>query len=187
MRLETFPPKFVKSSQNILKTCTFRRPQIRGTVCRFLQQDGSSARSVFFVDIVFFCQCFVRKNCSSDQELKFFEMTGIIYSNSESSEQFLVTECSLACSWRFVRSNKFEQLEFKLEKLIVFEKQARKVSDLVICTKSKKVLVTFENNCSDAMSVWPMVIVAHFSKQSYKAVHHFYFGQNAETCHFSAV
>ena len=46
----------------------------------------------------------VRKNCSSDREklLKFeaegwefqnFEITRTIYSNSESSEQFLVTEC----------------------------------------------------------------------------------------------
>ena len=37
----------------------------------------------------------VRKNCSSDREklCKIFEITGIIYSNSERSEQFLVTEC----------------------------------------------------------------------------------------------
>ena len=47
----------------------------------------------------------VRKNCSSDQEkllkfeaegrefAKFFEITRTIYSNSERSEQFLVTEC----------------------------------------------------------------------------------------------
>ena len=47
----------------------------------------------------------MRKNCSSDREkiLKFeaegrefaknFEITRTIYSNSESSEQFLVTEC----------------------------------------------------------------------------------------------
>ena len=34
------------------------------------------------------------------------------------SEQFLVTECFLTCSWRFLRSNKLEQLEFKLEKII---------------------------------------------------------------------
>ena len=47
----------------------------------------------------------VRKNCSSDQKKTFeirgwspridkiFEVTGTIYSNSERSEQFLVTEC----------------------------------------------------------------------------------------------
>ena len=34
------------------------------------------------------------------------------------SEQFLVTECFLTCSWRFLRSNELEQLEFKLEKII---------------------------------------------------------------------
>ena len=33
-------------------------------------------------------------------------------------EQFLVTECFLTCSWRFLRSNELEQLEFKLEKVI---------------------------------------------------------------------
>ena len=61
------------------------------------------------------------KNCSSNREklLKFeaegrefakkFEITRTIYSNSERSEQFLVT-----CSWRFLISNKLEQLEFQL-------------------------------------------------------------------------
>ena len=38
-----------------------------------------------------------------------------IYSNSARSEQLLVTECFLTCSCRFLRSNKLEQLEFKLE------------------------------------------------------------------------
>ena len=51
---------------------------------------------------------------------KIFEITRTIYSNSERSEQFLVTECFLTCSWRFLRSNKLEQLEFKLEKLLGF-------------------------------------------------------------------
>ena len=30
------------------------------------------------------------------------------YSNSEKSEEFLVTECFLTCSWRFLISNKLE-------------------------------------------------------------------------------
>ena len=34
------------------------------------------------------------------------------YSNSERSEQFLVTNAFLTCSWRFLLSNKLEQLEF---------------------------------------------------------------------------
>ena len=74
----------------------------------------------------------VRKNCSSDREKllkipgwrprisKIFEMTRIIYSNSERSEQFLVTECVLTCSWRFLTFNNLEQLEFILEKNIKF-------------------------------------------------------------------
>ena len=37
---------------------------------------------------------------------------------TERSENFLVTECVLTCSWRFLISNKLEQLEFKLEKII---------------------------------------------------------------------
>ena len=41
-----------------------------------------------------------------------------IDSNNERSEQFLVTECFLACSWRCLVSNKLEQLKSKLEKII---------------------------------------------------------------------
>ena len=72
----------------------------------------------------------MRKNCSSDREklLKFeaemFEITRTIYSNSERSEQFLVKDfllrrnndnrsgqnAFLTCSWRFLISNKSEQL-----------------------------------------------------------------------------
>ena len=36
----------------------------------------------------------VRNNCFSDREIcKIFEIIGTIYSNSERSKQFLVTEC----------------------------------------------------------------------------------------------
>ena len=65
----------------------------------------------------------VRKTCSSDRG-KNVEIQGwgprirTIFSNSERSEQFLVTECFLTCSWRFLRSTKLEQVEFKLEKNI---------------------------------------------------------------------
>ena len=43
-----------------------------------------------------------------------------IYSNSERSEQFLITECffNFLTSCRFFRSNKLEQLDFQLEKII---------------------------------------------------------------------
>ena len=46
--------------------------------------------------------------CTSDP--KNFEITRTIYSNSDRSEQFLVTESFLTCSWRFLISNKLEQL-----------------------------------------------------------------------------
>ena len=49
---------------------------------------------------------------------KFFSITRTIFSHSERSEQFLLTECFLTCSWRFLISNKLEQLEFKLEKIV---------------------------------------------------------------------
>ena len=72
----------------------------------------------------------MRKNCSSDQEkcLK-FEAEGHEFAKYlRTLEQFiqtvkvqkknLVTECFLTCSWRFLRSKKIGQLEFKLEKNI---------------------------------------------------------------------
>ena len=42
-----------------------------------------------------------------------------IYSNSERSEHFLVMNAFLTCSWRFLISNKLEQLEFELKKKIL--------------------------------------------------------------------
>ena len=59
----------------------------------------------------------VWKNCSSDWEklLKFKAEGGEFSEISRSPEQFLVTECFLTCSWRFLWSNKLEQLEFNLE------------------------------------------------------------------------
>ena len=74
----------------------------------------------------------MRKKCSSNREklLKFkaegqkfeffFEITGTICSNSERSEQILVTECFFNLFLEI--SNKLEQLEFKLEKIIEIEK-----------------------------------------------------------------
>ena len=45
-----------------------------------------------------------------------FEIIRKIYSNSEMSEQVLVTKCVLTRSWRFPMSNELEQLKLKLEK-----------------------------------------------------------------------
>ena len=72
----------------------------------------------------------MRKNCSSDREnnLK-FEAEGQEFPKIlRSQEQFVQTvkgrnnfwlqNAFLTCSWRFLRNNKLEQLEFKLEKII---------------------------------------------------------------------
>ena len=56
-----------------------------------------------------------------------FEITRVIYSRSERSEQFLVTNPFLTCSWMFLISNKLEQSKFKLEKNIGIQKHAGKV------------------------------------------------------------
>ena len=64
--------------------------------------------NLFFVNLNEMVLCF-------NIVLVIFEITRTIYSNSERSEQFLVTDCY---SWRFLISNKLEQLEFKLEKII---------------------------------------------------------------------
>ena len=81
----------------------------------------------------------VRKNCSSDQEklLKFEAEGRVNISNFlRSLEQFIQTvkgqmnfwnRMFLTCSWRFLRSNTLEQLEFKLEKIIGVSKSKLKV------------------------------------------------------------
>ena len=72
----------------------------------------------------------MRKSCSSDREkLLKFEAEGREFSKFlRSLEQFIqtmkgqnnfwYTECFLTCSWSFFISNKLEQLEFKLEKVL---------------------------------------------------------------------
>ena len=69
---------------------------------------------------------------------KLFEITRQIYSNSESSEQFLVTEF-LTCSWRFLISNKLEQLELKLE-LLGFRNMQEKLENGISKQKFTKCL-----------------------------------------------
>ena len=68
----------------------------------------------------------VRKNCSSDREklLKFeaegWESAKILRSLEQfvQTVQWTVTECFFNLFLRFLRSNKLEQLEFELEKII---------------------------------------------------------------------
>ena len=69
----------------------------------------------------------MRNNCSGDREkLLKFETEGREFAKclrsleqcSEMSEQFLKQNVLLTYSWRFLRSNTSEQLDFKLEKMI---------------------------------------------------------------------
>ena len=55
------------------------------------------------------------------------------FSMSKSSKSFYKQNAFLTCSWRFLRSNKLEQLEFKLEKILGFrnmQEKLEKVSSL---------------------------------------------------------
>ena len=82
----------------------------------------------------------MRKKCSSDREklLKFeaeggefvknFEITRTIYSNSERSEQILVTECYFNLFLEVF--NKLEQLELKWEKNFGIQKSTGKVRNV---------------------------------------------------------
>ena len=69
----------------------------------------------YFVTKIVLTYC--EKNCSSDREkkIKLFEITRTIYSNSE---RYWKQNAFLTCSWRFLKSNKLEQLGLKLEKII---------------------------------------------------------------------
>ena len=64
----------------------------------------------------------MRKNCSSDRIvfLKFKAEGRVVAKILRSLEQFIQTVKgrTIFGNWRFLRSNKLEQLEFKLEKII---------------------------------------------------------------------
>ena len=61
------------------------------------------------------------RNCSDvlwEKNVLGIEITRTIYSKGERSVHFLKEKGFLTCSWRFLRSNALEQLEFKSEKII---------------------------------------------------------------------
>ena len=62
---------------------------------------------------------------------KTFEITRTVYSNSERSEQFLKQNAFLTCSWRFLRSNKWEQLESNWKKLLGFRNMQEKLEKTI--------------------------------------------------------
>ena len=85
----------------------------------------------------------VRKNCSSDQEkLWKFKAEGREFANFlRSLEQFIQTvkgqnnfwwqNVFLTCSWRFLRPNKLEQLQLKLEKILGFKNMQEKLEKYI--------------------------------------------------------
>ena len=58
---------------------------------------------------------------------KLFKMTKTIYSNSERSVQLLKQNTFLTCSWRFLRSDTIEQLEFNWKKWLGFRNLQEKL------------------------------------------------------------
>ena len=60
------------------------------------------------------------------------------------SEQLLVTKCFfLTCSWRFLRSNELEQLEFKSEKNVGIQKHAGKVRKRIFAQGLENICLIF--------------------------------------------
>ena len=61
---------------------------------------------------------------------------------------FLVTEWFLTCSWRFLISNKLEQLEFKLEKILGFRNIQEKLENCFFFKHSVKGMKVILRNVS---------------------------------------
>ena len=70
-----------------------------------------------------------------------FEIDITIYSNSEKSEHFLVTECFINLFLEVLISYKLEQLEFKLEKKLGFRNMHEKFENYF---HYKKILINFD-------------------------------------------
>ena len=99
----------------------------------------------------------VWRNCSSD--LKNFEITRTICSKNKMSEQFLVTKCFFKLFLEVLRSNKLEQLKFKLEKNIGIYKHAGKVRKKLFQAQKSIIGQPMELK---AFSVLLLCITAHF-------------------------
>ena len=59
----------------------------------------------------------MRKKCSSDRE-ELLRSVEQFVRTVKGQNNFWLQNAFLTCSWRFLRDNKLEQLEFKLEKII---------------------------------------------------------------------
>ena len=79
----------------------------------------------------------MRINCFSDLEnflriRKIFEITRTIYSNSERSEQLLVTECFFNLAWRFLISKKIRKITILIgKKILGFRNMEEKLENVV--------------------------------------------------------
>ena len=73
--------------------------------------------------------CFLEESTERQSAFRFYLIFKTIYLNSERSEQFLKQNAVLTYSWRFLRSNELEQLEFKLEKLLGFRNLLEKLEN----------------------------------------------------------
>ena len=78
----------------------------------------------------------------------------MIYSNSEKSEQFFKQNAFSTCSWRFLRSNQLEQLEFKLEKKYWDLETGRKIENIVILSEN----VYMQSNFSSRHDISPFLL-----------------------------
>ena len=110
--LKFFENKNAHQFSATLDNCEFSKHWINGVLLPKLFWPTVRKKNVLVIEKNFWNSRLKAEN------LKFFEITRTIYSSSERSEQFLVTECFLTCSWKFLISNKLEKLEFKLEKII---------------------------------------------------------------------
>ena len=114
-----------------LERCPY--PLVEGWQLRFDSPPIHSHVKDLKIEMLFcfqnFCDLLWEKNWTSDREkLLKFEAKGREFVNfwdhlNNLLEQWKVrpifeTECFLTCSWRLLRSNILEQLEFKLEKII---------------------------------------------------------------------
>ena len=95
---------------------------------------------------------------------KIFEISRTIYSNREGQNNFWWQNAFLTCSWRFLRSNRLGQLEFKLEKIIGIEKHAGKVR------KWKRLIMTFDTGIFPEFLVPKSVPVWYANSTLFKLV-----------------
>ena len=79
------------------------------------KRTGILLPKLFWPTVKFF---FCKFSAFSLEFQKFFSITRTIYQTVKGQNNFWSQNAFLTCSWRFLISNKLEQLDFKLEKII---------------------------------------------------------------------